>query len=118
MIVVMAMRFRNVLWPRGARDRGLGWVYFVRAGCFVKIGASYGGLAGRVAAIQTGNPYDVRLWLAIPMDGWQSANALEFSLHERFSHYHCRGEWFWLSTEIVNFVRVQRRQHRANEAAA
>lgn len=102
---------KTPLWPRDRRRRAVAWVYFVRCAKFVKIGVATD-VSIRFQGLQTGNPYRLRLWLAIPCDSVELAYRLESQLHERFTSSRERGEWFRLSTEIVRFIKTERMSAR------
>jgi hypothetical protein len=84
-------------------------VYFLRCGNFVKIGkTTYGSLNNRISALQTGNPDPMILIGLIPDKTYttsKSSCALEYDLHNRFSHLRKTGEWFEWSHEIQDFLR-------------
>ena len=63
-------------------------VYFIQCGKYVKIGKSHHSY-GRFKALQTSNPYPLRL-LAVAED----ADGLEAILHKQMKRWHHRGEWF------------------------
>jgi hypothetical protein len=66
------------------------WVYFVQScsGGPVKIGTATNPQK-RLRQLQTANPDELYLRLAVPGGG-----AVEASLHEHFSEYRVRGEWY------------------------
>jgi len=71
----------------------------------VKIGTS-GNPYARLLDIQAACPNDLEVLLVIPHGGrW-----LERELHERFRDFRVRGEWFYYSGEIRDFVQQKRWQ--------
>jgi hypothetical protein len=75
-----------------------GWVYFIRAGEFVKIGYSIEP-AKRLGHLATASPLPLELWAKTrgnPVD--------ERALHRRFARDRAHGEWFRVSDRIRNFV--------------
>lgn len=73
-----------------AEAESVGWVYFIQAGKYIKIGyTSRPDVAERLAALQTANPVELRLLAAVPGDP-----TLERLLHRLFGNYRVRGEWF------------------------
>lgn len=74
-------------------------VYFVTAGPFVKIGTTNGDPAARIASLQTGCPYEMRMVAFV-----HGGRAEESVYHERFGAYHERGEWFRLEGRLAGFL--------------
>lgn len=77
-------------------------VYFIQCGGAwgpIKIGTTEGNPRARLAAMQTGNPQDLRLLHAIP--GGQDT---ESGLHNMFAHLRIRGEWFRGDDELRGFI--------------
>lgn len=76
-------------------------VYFVQEKSpqgFIKIGYATN-LYGRLGALNTSNPYGVRLLAALP--GYAE---LEAELHERFRDHHFRAEWFYPAGEVLEYA--------------
>ena len=74
-------------------------IYFI--GCndlYVKIGVSEN-LHSRLASLQIGNPYDLRILKAVDV-----SDKAEAYLHNKFSHLHHRGEWFCLNSELKDYI--------------
>lgn len=77
----------------GAGAQAVHVVYLIgeRGGGFVKIGWSAGRAEKRLAAMQVGNPHTLAVLAMAPVrDGPRT----EKLLHEQFSKYRRRGEWF------------------------
>lgn len=74
------------------------FVYFVKAGPFLKIGWSYRP-AARFGRSQTYCPYDLETVLVISGD-----SDTESLFHWRFSDLYERGEWFRIEGELADFV--------------
>lgn len=75
-------------------------VYFIQdEGVDIKIGFSERDPMARLSAMQTGNPRELRL-LAF-MDGSRSTEAM---LHEKFSEFRVRGEWFRPEPYLLGFI--------------
>jgi hypothetical protein len=103
----MTPKPKKCLWPA---DCSSPFVYFMRSGQYLKIGACGGDrLVGRFKTTQTYSPHRLKLWLAIPCNSWDSARYGEMEYHQQFAHLHMRGEWFRLSEDLVVFVRGRRR---------
>jgi hypothetical protein len=88
--------------PRVPRTRSVfGFIYFIQAGPFVKIGWSGHSATRRIREMQPGCPYKIEVLgmcrVRLTMDD-------ERALHDRFRAHHFRGEWFHLSDEIKTFV--------------
>lgn len=75
------------------------FIYFLRAGEFVKIGQS-NRWKDRMATMQTGSPYTI-----VPLLVLIDQPALERKLHSRFRADHFRGEWFHMGPAIVAFIK-------------
>jgi hypothetical protein len=75
------------------------FIYFLRAGEFVKIGRSKRWKV-RMAHMQIGSPYTIVPLLVVVGDA-----ALERRLHSRFKTDHFRGEWFHMSPTINAFIK-------------
>lgn len=76
------------------REALRGYVYIIKCNEFYKIGSSRDGVDGRLKAMQTGNPYKLRLILKIKIDNYPKA---ELMLHEHFKDKRRLGEWFELN---------------------
>lgn len=83
-------------------ETGDTFIYFLRAGPFVKIGHSKVWKTRR-AQMQVGSPYDI-----IPILVLIGQPALERELHRKFKSDHYRGEWFHMSESISRYVRERR----------
>ena len=84
----------------GTPDVGVDtFIYFVRAGEFVKIGQSRN-WKDRIATIQTGSPYTV-----VPLLVLKDHPYLERKLHNRFRNDRFRAEWFHFSPAIREFIK-------------
>jgi hypothetical protein len=88
-----------------------GWcyVYFVRAGEWVKIGRAVD-VRQRFRGLQTAHPHELTLLLSIPAHA-----ALEPAIHARFAHLERRGEWFRLEDDLLAFIQAV--QQGANPVA-
>ena len=71
--------------------------YLISDGTYVKIGKS-DNIQQRFGSIQTHHPLPLMVVLIVDRD-------VERELHQRFSKYKKRGEWYLLSQEIYNFIR-------------
>jgi len=70
--------------------------YFISDGTLVKIGKSENAEA-RLLHFQTSHAQHLKLLLVLSEDREQE-------LHKKFAAYHKRGEWFWLSNDIEDFI--------------
>jgi hypothetical protein len=79
---------------------GIKRVYFLRQGTTgpIKIGFTVD-LQGRIAALQTSNPYPVILMGSVPGD-----QAVEREAHVQFAHLRLHGEWFRPEPELLAFI--------------
>lgn len=83
---------------RAIQDSAGGIVYFLQHGDRgpVKIGyTTEGHLAGRMSAMQTGNPVTLHLRRTSP-----GTRKTERLLHRFFADLHVKGEWFWASPQL------------------
>lgn len=71
-------------------------VYFVRAGNkgAIKIGVARD-VQKRLATMQTGNPFELKVIALIPCSGVQQAFDTERRIHNMFRSKRIRGEWFY-----------------------
>jgi hypothetical protein len=83
--------------------------YFITDGTGqVKIGRAANTLT-RLRQLQTGNPRQLRVALALPLGyeflgNMKSGEWDEAALHRRFSRERVRGEWFRFSDDIKQFI--------------
>ena len=79
------------------------FVYFIRSDQYTKIGVSVNPLL-RINELQTGNPVKLTIDALIPIDRQSvygpGASRVESSLHNLFSDYCVRSEWFTLNGVI------------------
>lgn len=78
------------------------FIYFLRAGEFVKIGKSKR-WKSRMSNMQVGSPYTI-----VPLLILVGPPIIEKKLHNQFRHDHFRGEWFRMSQAIRNFIKSKR----------
>jgi len=74
------------------------WVYFLRAGPFLKIGYATD-IGKRIRELQTGCPYPISLVASI-----QGDRTAEGCLHRQFKSLRVNGEWFRFSGALVEYV--------------
>ena len=79
---------------RVVRRHNSGFVCFIAAGPFVKVGYSENPNA-RIKSIQTSNPYDVELIGVI-----RGGLSREAEVLRQLSHAHHRREWFHLTNDV------------------
>lgn len=72
-------------------------LYLIECQGFLKIGVAYDVLR-RVAELSTGNPFELKV---LAIYGYENAQVVEGSLHQRFSTKQVRGEWFSLDENDV-----------------
>ncbi|TIU70598.1 MAG: GIY-YIG nuclease family protein [Mesorhizobium sp.] len=75
-----------------------GWLYFVRAGDFVKIGFAKE-VADRLPRLQTGSPVKLELLMAI-----EGKASLERDFHRKFASLRAHGEWFKLDGALSAYL--------------
>ncbi len=78
-------------------------VYFIQPGeePFVKIGIT-DDLVHRVESLQTASPHALRVLGQIP-----GTMRTEREIHVLFSHLRVRGEWFRLTSEVIDYVQLR-----------
>jgi hypothetical protein len=77
-------------------------IYFIQAGKNgpIKIGKTNGDIADRLAQLQTGCPYKLRvLWL------YYGDKYTESKIHKIFEHEKLHGEWFHPSGSLYEFIK-------------
>lgn len=75
-------------------------VYFITQGVhYVKIGHCGGDPKSRLITLQTGNPN--RLELSLLLEGGKEDETI---IHGQFLKYHIRGEWYYLTLEIEDYI--------------
>lgn len=77
-------------------------IYFIQAGTNgpIKIGQTSNGIKERMAQLQTGCPYELKLiWL------YTGDDFTEQDLHKEFAHERVRGEWFRPTKDLFSFIR-------------
>lgn len=85
------------IMPR-PRD-GRGYIYFIEAGGFIKIGWSLRKPTGRLHILQTGCPHKMRLI------GYRvGSQYAEYRIHRRFSAWRYRGEWYHASEPVLAYA--------------
>jgi hypothetical protein len=90
----------NYCFTKIINDTPDSYVYFIKAEGLnrVKIGISKEPQE-RLKQLQTGSPIKLSLMAFTPGD-----IELERSLHNKFSHIICDGEWFHLTLELENYI--------------
>ncbi len=78
-----------------------GWVYFVRAGRYVKIGYAKD-VEGRIRSLATGNPHELELVLKVP-----GSYSLEKDFHAEFAGQRIRAEWFAYDGDLRAYLEAR-----------
>lgn len=86
------------------------FIYFLRAGEFVKIGQSRR-WKSRMSGMQTGSPYTIVPLLILIAD-----EKMEKQLHRRFKADHFRGEWFHIGPAVRAFIKENKKNCVAKSA--
>ena len=73
------------------------YLYVVKCNEYYKIGVA-SNVEARLAALQTGNPYELIVKSCFEFD---NANSIEQALHQKFSEKQKHGEWFVLNDDDV-----------------
>lgn len=77
------------------------FLYILSCGDMIKIGVT-NDITSRLSTLQTGNPIEIKLEY---IEQRKEAYKVEAYLHQMFSPYHIKGEWFKGIT--VNDVRIK-----------
>lgn len=77
----------------------VGTIYFVIVHKYIKIGFAKNDLESRLNQIQTGCPYPMYL-----VGTCRAHHAVEKQMHQKFAHLRVRGEWFYLSKELGEYI--------------
>ncbi len=77
------------------------YVYLIACQDYFKIGIA-NNVPNRLAQLYTGNPFDMKV---VVVYGFENAEAIERSLHQRFRHKRVRGEWFVLSENEIEVLK-------------
>jgi len=79
------------------------YLYLVKCNEFYKIGVA-GNIESRLAALQTGNPYQLLLQSCYE---FENAGIVEQCLHQKFDVKHTAGEWFELTdADLTQFEQI------------
>ncbi len=83
-------------------------VYFVSAHELkrVKIGRT-NNIYARLSKFKVHSPVDIRLWLVIACHTKEDAINKEKELHDKFTSFRIKGEWFMIVREIEEYVLSQ-----------
>ena len=83
-----------------------GYVYFIKSEKThsIKIGYTSGQVKKRLNSLQTAHPYKLHLLATLP-----GTREYEKSLHERFSSFRLKGEWFDPHPDLLAFISVVRK---------
>jgi predicted GIY-YIG superfamily endonuclease len=76
-------------------------LYIMQCNNYIKIGVSKNP-ERRIKSLQTGNPYKIKLILAIEDS---AAYDLEYQFHKYYEKEKSVGEWFEINDNIRNFVK-------------
>lgn len=87
-------------------------IYFIQCGKNgpIKIGKTSNGIEERMAQLQTGCPYELRL-LCVFTD----VDYKESEIHKRFRHERVRGEWYRPSIRLFKFMAFFANPHIGGE---
>ena len=80
-------------------------VYIIEANNAYKIGKA-NNIQDRIADLQTGNQYELKLFTSFSCDTEQEAYSLEANLHRMFAHKSLQGEWFRLDFTDLTYVKT------------
>lgn len=83
------------------RATGGGFIYFIECEGYVKIGLTANHVTERVAQMQTGCPFELKLLKVIVSRNMRRDEGV---IHEMFGQYRHRGEWFKLPPAAMALV--------------
>jgi len=91
---------------------GKWYVYFIKAGAYVKVGVSRSGesVIKRLRSMQTGNPLDLELIGVIP----RVNKGTEIRAQKFLAEDHVRGEWFWYRERTTTYISAYSEQRIVN----
>lgn len=92
--------------PEGLRGSNEGVVYFLDCGEFTKIGHTAGWIEDRLKGIETHNPFELVLWGLVAGDV-----KFERMWHADLDEYRYRNEWFRLTADVREQIKVAIRRH-------
>lgn len=105
---VTTVQYLPIDFRRQFRGSGVdGWVYYVRAGDFVKIGFTTD-LPARMKRLQTSSPCKLQLLVAI-----EGSPEREKSEHRSYRDLRAYGEWFKMDGALLEFLGEQYRLQKA-----
>ena len=78
------------------------YVYLISDGEYIKIGIAKD-VRTRLCELQVGNPNQLELICAIPLNSEKNARRLEEELHLEYDEFSIRGEWY----NILRYINVQ-----------
>ena len=78
---------------------------------FIKIGHTRKDLSIRQTALQTGNEAPIWVMGVIPFETVDEAVREEERIHSRFGAFRARGEWFYATPRIIQFIQDYAVQH-------
>jgi len=76
--------------PRVSSSSRSGFIYFIQCHDFIKVGFT-DKVSIRLSALQTGCPYELKLFKSIPTSDMERDERL---IHNHWKRYEIRGEWF------------------------
>ncbi len=88
----------NFMIPHRHSKNTDGWIYFVRADEFVKIGFAKE-VRSRLPRLQTSSPVKLQLLMAI-----EGKASLERDFHRKFAALRAHGEWFKLDGALSSYL--------------
>jgi predicted GIY-YIG superfamily endonuclease len=96
------------------------YVYFIQSGDSKKRNPVKIGVARnperRLAALQTGNPEELKLLVVIECDSRTEAYAIESHLHKTLAKRNIRGEWFYACMRRINKAMIKWETNKSTES--
>ena len=95
------------------------YVYFIQSGSSKKRNPVKIGVARnperRLAALQTGNPEELKLLVVIECGSRAEAYAIESHLHKTLAKRNIRGEWFYACMRRINKAMIKWETNKSAE---
>ena len=82
--------------------KNFGFIYFIKAGRFVKVGMSKRDVNKRLAEHQVSNPYKCTLLCSLETNHMVDS---EKEAQMELKNYHHRGEWYRLTPKVKEYIK-------------
>ena len=93
-------------WYHDAK-KPFGFLYFIKAGNFVKVGCSKN-VKKRISAHQVSNPHECILLCSIKGDMFDLEKEAQLELKQ----HHYRGEWYKLTPKVKEYIKLVKKHNK------